>query len=289
MRPPKPGNLALHLALIAGMAAALVFLMLHPFLPGAYDAMATPLSLMVQTFGLVGLLLVPVGIPWMVLELRRRSRGVWGYRFAIASMLTSSIVVLVLALIATLTIGYSLGVLTLALWGLVLARWIPRLKALRASERSLSPVPLYLIALPLVVLLTQVLSANPVKEFSRNRVIANSGELVNEIEQHRARFGRYPVSLLALNPDYQSSVIGVDRYHYAPNGDAYNLYFQQPTFLIDNFGTREIVMYNRRDEQIMPSHVYWILLWSPEQLQSRQGWYEAHDAATPHWKYFWFD
>ena len=55
------------------------------------------------------------------------------------------------------------------------------------------------------------------------------------------------------------------------------------------FGTREIVMFNPRDEHEMTSHDSDLLRRSPEQLQFRRGYYAVHDAPQPHWKYFWFD
>ena len=80
-------------------------------------------------------------------------------------------------------------------------------------------------------------------------------------------------------PDYYPSVVGIDRYHYAAQGEGYNLAFRQPRFLFDNFGTEEFVVYNSRDEPVMPSHASWILIWSPEQLAGQQGWFAVHDAA----------
>ena len=45
-----------------GVIVALAGLgILYPFLPGGYDSLAMPLSTMAQAFGLLGLLLVPVG------------------------------------------------------------------------------------------------------------------------------------------------------------------------------------------------------------------------------------
>ncbi|WP_155348065.1 hypothetical protein [Acrocarpospora pleiomorpha] len=275
--PLKVAGIARHAALMVGLVAVLVFVMVRPYLPGAYDAMALPLSLMVQVFGLAGLLLLPVGVPWLIQEVRGKA----GRGFALAGMIMGSLVVLAGALAATESVGVSLGVVVLAGWGIVLALWRTRLNGVR--------VPLYLVVLPVVLVVAQVVLAVPMAEFSRSRVIAGNGQLIDEIEEHKARFGSYPASLLALHQDYKLPVIGVGEYHYALTGSAYNLYFEQPRFLIDNFGTREIVMYNRLDEQIMASHDSWILLWSPEQLKANQGWYEVHDSAVPHWKYFWFD
>lgn len=52
-------------------------MMFYPFWPGPYDRMAVPLSGMVQVLGFAGLLLVPVGVAWLILEVvnRRRRTG----------------------------------------------------------------------------------------------------------------------------------------------------------------------------------------------------------------------
>jgi hypothetical protein len=46
---------------------------------------------------------------------------------------------------------------------------------------------------------------------------------------------------------YSPSVVGIDKFHYASNDDAYNLFSEQPRFLLDNLGTREFVV--RRVQQ----------------------------------------
>ena len=291
------GNIVFHATLISGTVALLALLLLYPFLPGTYDPTAVPLSAMTQIFGLAGLLLVPIGAPWLIYEVWRRSKrnrrvlkSTKGYYFAITAMGAASIVVLALSLLVAFGFGFPLGIFSLALWVFALTRWIPRLKLLKTTaERNINPAPLYLVVLPLAVLLGQTLLAAPVPEFSRNRAIANGSELINEIERHRATYGSYPDSLSAVWKDYHPSVVGIDQYHYAKSGEAYSIFFEQPRFFFDNFGTREFVMYNKNDEHVMPSHVSWILLWSAEQLKTQQGWYTTRDTGTRHWKYFWFD
>lgn len=88
--------------------------------------------------------------------------------------------------------------------------------------------------------------------------------------------------------DYLPGVIGIKGYHYEPHGNAYNLFFEQFSF---RFGTREPVMYNPRDEQVMTSHKTDLLQLSPEglALDQTRGHYALHDAPHRHWKYFWFD
>jgi hypothetical protein len=158
-----------------------------------------------------------------------------------------------------------------------------------ADSDGINPTPLYFILIPIALLFFQVILAVPAAEFSRNYAIRQSAELIDEIENHHAAQGRYPSSLLAVNKDYKPYIVGIEQFYYSLNGDAYNLFFEQPRFLFDNFGTREFVVYNKIDEHVMPSHVHWILIWTPEELASQQGWYAVHDAASPHWKFFWFD
>jgi hypothetical protein len=183
-----------------------------------------------------------------------------------------------------------LGVLTLALCFYAVSRLILELKLLKKAEsENINPTPFYLIFIPTIVLLFQLTLAIPLTEFSRNYAIARSAEFIHDIEAYRTAHGHYPRSLLATWKDYYPSIVGVEKFHYAPSVDAYDLFFEQPRFLLDNLGTREFVVYNPLDEHKIISHTSWILLLPPEELQVTQGWYTAHDAASPHWKYFWFD
>lgn len=171
--------------------------------------------------------------------------------------------------------------------GYVVWKLIPKLKLLKNAEPGhFNPTPLYLVVIPVVVLLLQLVLAAPAAEFSRNRAIAKSEELIDGIEAYRNLNGHYPSSLMAVHKDYNPSVVGIERFHYARHGAAYSVFFEQLSF---RWGTREFVMYNKLDEHVMSSHTAWLLSWTPDRIPSRQGWYAVHDASTPHWKYFWFD
>ena len=288
--------MTLHLVRMGGLIMFVVLCTFYPFLPGEYDRLAVPLSAMAQAFGMVGLLLVPVGVSWLTYELRKRARRkrnlptkARGYYFALASVVASSIVAIAVSLGAFVGISLSLGFLTLALWFYIVLRLRPRLKLLKKAEaEDFNPAPLYLVFIPSVVFILQITLAAPAREFSRNRAIAQSAELIGDIEGYRAAHGRYPSFLQAVNKDYHPSVVGIEQFHYAPNGDAYNLFFEQPAFLFD-FGVREFVVYNSLDEHVMMSHAAWILTGASEELEARQGWHTVNDASSPHWKYFWFD
>ena len=286
-----------HSVRIAAITMLIIVIMVYPFIPGQFDILAFPLSMIVQLLATVGLLLVPLGALWMVYELRKQARKNQnlpvtsrGYHFALVSLIVASILVILISLFATFGLGISLGVLTLALWSYAVSRLIPELRLIKKAEReSINPTPFYFIFIPIILLFFQLTLAAPLTELSRNYAIARSAEFINDIESYHKAHGHYPGSLLATWKDYYPSIVGIEKYHYAPNGDAYNLFFEQPRFLLDNFGTREFVVYNPLDEHMIISHTSWILLLPPEELEETQGWYAVHDAASLHWKYFWFD
>ena len=289
--------MSLHLVRMVGITAVTVLCIFAPFLPGEYDAVAVALSNTAQLLGAAGLLLIPLGILWLLSELVRRSQrdrtpqnSRRGYYFASASLILASGLVILVSLIVLFGISMSLGILTFTLWFYTVSGWIPKLRRLKTAEDApIHPAPFYLIILPLAVLLFQIGLAAPLTEFSRKRAIANSRQFVSQIERYHAHYGRYPVSLAAVWKDYYPDVVGIEKFHYAPSGTSYNLFFEQPRLLFDNMGTREWVVYNPSDEHRMFSHTAWFLLLTPEELERSQGWYAVHTAGVPHWKYFWFD
>ena len=277
----------IHSLAIAAAVAGIILVTLLPFLPGRYDSLAVPLSLMSQIFGTAGLLLLPVGAAWVAIGYWRGPTGKQ-YGLAIAALIMSTVVWLMVSLGALASNGLLLGLGTVALWIYVVSMVLPRLRLLKRAPQPTSGVALYLLIVPLAVWLLQMALVAPAIEFSRNRAIRNSARLIADIEQYRASHGRYPASLLSVWEDYLPGVIGIKEYHYEPSGDSYNLFFEQ--FAL-HFGTREFVIYNPRDQQGMTSHKMDRLQLTPQELalERRRGHYAVHDASHPHWKYFWFD
>jgi hypothetical protein len=240
---------------------------------------------MARVFGVLGLLLVPVGALWVASEywspLAGRKRGI-----AIAALIVPS-VFWVLGSLMMLAVGnLTLGAGMLVLWASLVSRAWPALKRMKnASPRPPSAVAFYMLIVPVAVLILQLLLVGRAIESSRNRAIRNSAELIAHIEQYRAAQGRYPPSLLSVHADYKTGVIGIKEYRYEASGDAYNLVFEQIALAV---GTREFVAYNPRDEQVMTSHAN-DLLTRTHELRWRRGYYAVNDAPQPHWKYFWFD
>ena len=273
---------------ITVLTTVILVVTLFPFLPGRYDSLAIPLSLMSQLFGTVGLLLVPVGALWILAGYCTRLAGTQ-YGIAMAALVVSSLVWAIMSVGALVSSGFLLAVCAVALWIAAFSIILPRLKPLKtAPPRGHSATGFYLAIVPAVVAVAQMVAIAPAIEFSRNRAIRNSAPLIAAIERYRSATGHYPRSLLSVWEDYLPGIIGIREYHYEPSDEAYNLFFEQ--FAL-HFGTREFVMYNPLDEQAMTSHKMDRLQWSAQELAVEQtrGHYAVHEAAHPHWKYFWFD
>jgi hypothetical protein len=282
---------SIQLVMAGLLVVACMFL---PFFPGGYDGLAVTLSFMAQGFAVAGLLLVPIGAFWLAYELgtRRRIDREWsgkdmGYWFGWAAIGVSTLVAIVVSLGAFEKVGLSLGLAVVALWAYCAFQLAARLKAISPSEvRAFNPAPLYLLVLPIVAAGFKFTLVGPAAEFSRNRVIDNSAALIADIERFRDSHGRYPVSLQSLHEDYKPGVVGVQRYHYEPNGESYNVYFEH---FPAEFDVREIVMYNPRGEQRFTSHNADLLEFTGAQLDLRRGDSRVFNASRPNWKYFLFD
>lgn len=275
---------------LLGIVAAIVlvlFCTFLPFLPGRYDPLAIPLSVMAQAGSLVGLVVVPFGLLWILAERSQRLIR-WGNTFAGLTLIVASLVWIAVFFAALTQSGYTLGIVVLVLWFVAFYVVYFRFKRRESTPETRSVLPFYLVIIPLVVVTLQFAFLERAVGYSRNRAIQNSAQLIGAIEDYRVTNGRYPASLHAVWPDYLPYVVGIEQYYYEPHGEAYNLFFEQFAY---RFGTQEFVMYNPRDEHAMSSHAMHVLELTPEQLVTGRGrgHYALNDVPQPHWKYFWFD
>ena len=276
-----------HLLGIVAAIALVLFCTFLPFFPGRHDPLAIPLSVMAQAGAIVGLVVVPFALLWIFAERSSRllkSRNV----FAVLTLIVSSLVWIAVFFVALTQSGYTFGTVVLVLWFVVFYLVYFWFKRRGSTAQTRSALPFYFVIVPIVVVLVQFAFLERAVEFSRNRAIQNSAPLIGAIEDYHKANGRYPTSLHAVWPDFLTYVVGIERYHYEPHGEAYNLFFEQFSY---RFGTQEYVMYNPRDEHVMTSHAMDLLELTPEQLvvERTRGHYALNDAPQPHWKYFWFD
>lgn len=254
---------------------------IYPFMPGDFDRLAMPLSTIIQGFGIIGVLLSVIGVLWLLLP----NKFIF---FANLSLYLWGFLIIIFTFLAYLIAGILFGIVILIFLTLSLIKFRQRINETLEKE-SFSFFPFYLIVLPFSILTIQFIIAKPITDWSRNRTISNANEFIRDIENFKSKNGYYPMTLQAMYKDYYPQSVGVDKFHYLPFGNSYNISFEQPRFLLDIIGTKEWVVYNPKDEHRVYSHTSWFLLLSPEESEIRQGWYSSVNTKHRHWKLFLFD
>ena len=263
-------------ALIVMAVIAVTFL---PFAPGGHDPLAVPLATMAWGLGRAGLMLVPIGLLWA----RSGVRPGWLVPLTVGACALVSLVMVLIAFASSSSV--LLATATAAAAGFLIVRLARRLRS-----ATMVPTPRVVSAIltiaPIVVVAAQSVLIDPVTTRARNRAIANSAPFIAEIERYRERHGAYPASLFSIWGDYKPSIVGIDRYHYEPSGDAYNLIFKEPSL---GFGTRRFVVYNPRDTQRVTLHEQDRLLLDEAGLDAdNAGRTLVQPLPQPHWKVFLF-
>jgi hypothetical protein len=254
--------------------------MLLPHLPGRFDASAAAISFLSQVASYASLPLAPVGLAWVLHGARAR---LW-HRLALG-LGGLVVVVTVIAAVAVnqLTLGVLLGV------GGIVALQCARRRSRRDAARleaAWNPAPVPLVVVPVLLAAFAVTALPRAAAWSRARAIDHSAALIAEIEAFRQRRGHYPMSLQSLNRDVATGVVGVERFHYEANGEAYNLFFIRPAVALD---ATEVVMFNPRDEHRFTSHELDLLQYDGEQLELRRGDRRRTPLPQPHWISIEFD
>lgn len=127
---------------------------------------------------------------------------------------------------------------------------------------------LYLLSLPLIAFTVSMFFMAQVSDYSRNYAIRQGQAVINAIENYYTQRSRYPESIDELHNIPKPSVMGIGEFRYERNGTAYNLSFIQWQHVL---ATKEVVMYNKNNEQNIKGH------------------FASYNAKQPHWKYYWLD
>jgi hypothetical protein len=199
----------------------------------------------------------------------------------------AGLVVLVIAISAVavnqLAMGVILGIGAATLLQLLRRRTGADIDRRGAIRHRLA---VYLAVVPLLLVAFVAAVLPRAAAWSRDRAIQHSDVLIREIEAFRRRRGHYPVSLQSLNRDVPTGLIGIERFHYEPNGEAYNVFFVRPAVALDAI---EVVMFNPRNEQRFTSHELDILQYDGEQLDLRRGDRRRTSLVQPQWVSILFD
>ncbi len=268
---------------VAGMNLLIIAMILAPFLPGPPNELVLGMSLIGGFMGILGLALVPVGIIWTILEIKK-IRSIespnWkpSYTMAIIATVMFAAFCVLIEIGISLTYGSFACALGIVLGILGFKYVFKELKNLKNNtDKKICLAPLYLSTVPLTALVVQLFLMKPASHFSRNVAIEKSQELIASVEAYKSRHGQYPENMdelkLFMRFDMPSpKVMGIQEYNYKRSGDDYNIGFKQNL----DFGLEEIVVYakNNRHED------YYFTL---------KGALESYDSEYAHWRYFWCD
>lgn len=263
------------------VASLLIGISFVPFLPGPYSTVAIGASALVQMFGFFGLLLVPVGLVWLLLQLRtKQEERKVPDRWANGYYLSLLVFILVIGfLILLLAVGfYQVGIreriFFMCFIGVLIAfcyAGTARLKNSRPEKSNF--LSLYLIVIPLAAWCTKNFWVEKIADISRDKAIVQSLPLIDALEEYHSKNGRYPFTLNELKGKYlpvipNSGVIGIKPYAYEKTGDSYQLSFVQ---WLHWGATEEKVIYSRFNQ---------------EQIK---GYFAGFGTKYPDWRYYWFD
>lgn len=252
--------------------------MMLPHFPGRYDGSAEALSFAVRMGSYASLLLVPAGIGMLILPGRRR---LW------STIVAAALAVTALAITTSFIVGNqaALGVVSGIGWVILLRQAIRRWHQGGFSGSSRQGW-YYLVIPPIALLVFQVLVLPRAASWSRDRAIQNCAPLIEAIERYRERHKEYPPSLHSLNSDFPTGVAGIERFHFEPAGQAYQIYFVRQHVEPD---AKEVILFNPRDEHRFPSHDLDILEFDGAQLAARRGDWRRLQLDQPHWISVLFD
>lgn len=273
------------------MTVWIALCMFLPFMPGEFDSLAIAISSSAQLLSFGSLIFVPLGIAWLINEIMRHgkqaAKSLNAYYFMAIGLIILFVFTLAICLSFLLSGNRLLGLFVLIFGIYFFLKVHIRIKRQRNTARQKFNLhPVSLICAPLFLFFIRFMFIDRAVEYGRDRAIKQSQKLIQDIETFHRNNGHYPISMLALHNDYKPSVAGIKQYNYEPNGDAYNLYFEQ---LSGNLGTIEVVMYNKFGKQVMTSHDQDLLLLSPNELNQQRGYYTVRNLQNSDWKIFLFD
>jgi hypothetical protein len=254
--------------------------MLGPYLPGRFDASAATLSFVIQVASYVSLLFVPVGIAWMVI--RKRSSLWHRVTVGLAGLIVFVAVVSAVS-VNHLSLGTIIGFASIMYLQAAFRRTEASMECTETTRPAIAP---YIAIVPVVLVAFITLVLPRAAEWSRDRAIRSSAALIAEIASYHQRRGHYPLSLQSLNRDFPTGVVGIERFHYEPNGQSFNLFFVRQHIALD---AKEVVMFNPRDEHRFASHELDILQYDGEELDQRRGDRRRTRLTNPRWISILFD
>jgi len=276
----------------------LIVVIISPFLPGPPNKLVIGLSVFGQSAGFFGLLLMPIGIIWAIVEIRNlRNRNnenpSWRSAYSLAIIATAIITAIYLLLVVGVFVNVELlaGSLALVLGAFALKRAITEIKKLRdTSVRQLNPVPFYLLTIPLIAFITRIYLMEPFSDYSRSVAIERGQILIAAIEEYKNKEGQYPESIQDLETRYLKKIpspfiMGILNFQYNKINDHYSLSFSQ---WLELSSLEEIVLYDKNNLKNNLTGEFAKYDYSFD-LCRVKGAFANHDTRHDHWRYYLVD
>lgn len=262
------------------LSAIVVVAAFVPFLPGPYSAYFIGISGLAQMIGFFGLIVIPIGVIWLVLEIRnarvREKLTLWtnGYILSwVAFVVSFGFLGLLLGVVID-DMGWVFNIPSILFVAVLFVIFVRKIQRLRSkTEYRFNSAPLYLVALPLLAFCTRVYFVEKVADISRETAINNSAPIIAALEKYRSDHTTYPTSLAELKGDYltdipASNIMGIRAYRYEGRGDNYELSFVQ---WLHWGATEERVIYTAQGHENYKGH------------------FASFDTSHPGWRYYWRD
>lgn len=264
--------------IVATMTMALFLASVAPFLPGPRNLLSHRLSQFSQVIGYIGLVFVPFGLLWLIIEIQSRknkkhNRWTNGYYPALL-VLTPVFVFIPLQIIRSISSGIdSLDLWPLLVIILLVCYIIFRIQKLKhRNKHTFNVVPLCIVVLPLVSILSSMFAVRNVAAQTREEGIEKAKPLLDALESYRADHAVYPDKLEDLKGNYILELpriqrMGSSEYHYEKRGETYQFSFEQ----FYHWYATEVVVYQKNGHEIAKAN------------------YENYPTESPDWRYYLAD
>ena len=252
---------------------------ISPFLPGPRNDITHGFSRFAQTIGFVGLVFVPFGLLWLIIEWRNKkdqklNRWTNGYYPAWLT-LTPVFVFIPMQIGRTIRNNGSLNndLWPLAVIVVILGFIIMKIQKLKnKSSYKFNRTPVYLLLMPLVAMAATKLAVNNAAAYTREAVIEKSEPLITALENYKNTTGAYPEQLNELVGTYITEMpnynaMGLRAYQYQKYHDKYQLSFEQRY----HWFATEVVAYMKNGHEITKAN------------------YDNYPTKNPEWRYFMVD
>lgn len=271
-----------HVFMIAFIILVFLTGIFLPYSEGEYDHFATGISLISQLTIFFALLLVPVGMILILINRNSRNQEFLYPRY----LRTATVIIGKIILLGSIQGAFASnnrfsGYFIL---GMGLLLFIYRDKVQGMFPQPTKALAYYFLLIPLTAFGIRWVYLETAKEKARGHVIAQSKLLIGDIEAYKKTNGHYPLTLQSTIEDYKPDISSIPRFHYEQKGNAYNIYFEQMSTM---FGSQEIVMYNKLDEQQMTVHNQDLLRIPYSSIF--HGYHKVEQLPERHWKVFYFD